>query len=424
MISQIVYPKDKTEYGLFVENSIKFMKEAARAKNKTVKINSVALNRQLYFTKINIVSQYFQNCFDIYGLVDTGAANSLIQQKIAKKLGLVCTPFKCTLSTATGTDDEAITGITHTEFTLETKKGVHMKLCTDFIVSNVLNGLDCILGSELLLGDRVTAIDRHNLFIKHESKTYTVPLVKDSQDGLEMKKSEKVTAILDNRCEKCKNSMNSKNRFKNMSNINNIKVVKIMSHSFKQEFKDETLPSTDELFEDNQELDVDILEKKISLDEGDYSDCPPEWKGKVTQLVEDFEDRFSKTKLDLEITDKYTAELDTMPGKIVNQRVRRLPENKFDFALKALKQLEKAGVISESDSEWRSNVVMIPKPTQKNELRAVTKADMQDKSKDKGTLYRICLDFRELNNILVFPKQVQFTTLDKFLYVLKNKVEK
>jgi hypothetical protein len=138
MISQIVYPKDKTEYGLFVENSIKFMKEAARAKNKTVKINSVALNRQLYFTRINNVSQYFQNCYDIYGLVDTGAANLLIQQNIAKKLGLVCTPFKCTLSTATGTDDEAITGITHTEFTLQTKKGVHMKLCTDFIVSNVL----------------------------------------------------------------------------------------------------------------------------------------------------------------------------------------------------------------------------------------------------------------------------------------------
>ena len=37
-------------------------------------------------------------------------------------------------------------------------------------------------------------------------------------------------------------------------------------------------------------------------------------------------------------------------------------------------------------------------------------------------MYRICLDFRELNKILVFPKQVQFTTLDKFLNTLKNKV--
>jgi len=74
------------------------------------------------------------------------------------------------------------------------------------------------------------------------------------------------------------------------------------------------------------------------------------------------------------------------------------------------------GVISESDSEWRSNVVMVPKP-QSGELRENSKSDMLDKTK-KVELYRICLDFRELNNALVFPKQVQFVNLETLLHKL------
>ena len=46
---------------------------------------------------------------------------------------------------------------------------------------------------------------------------------------------------------------------------------------------------------------------------------------------------------------------------------------------------------------------------------------MMDKNK-KVDLFRICLDFRELNNVLVFPKQVQFVNLESLLYKLKNKV--
>ena len=61
---------------------------------------------------------------------------------------------------------------------------------------------------------------------------------------------------------------------------------------------------------------------------------------------------------------------------------------------------------------------MIPKPISAAQLRAVTKADMQSGKQNKAELYRLCLDFRDLNKILVFPKQSQFTTLDKFLYTL------
>jgi hypothetical protein len=79
-------------------------------------------------------------------------------------------------------------------------------------------------------------------------------------------------------------------------------------------------------------------------------------------LVEEFSDRFSKRKLDIEVTTMYEAELETKPGKKVVQIVRPLRPHKFDFALKAVRQLEAAGVVRESDSPWRSNVVMVPKP--------------------------------------------------------------
>ena len=66
--------------------------------------------------------------------------------------------------------------------------------------------------------------------------------------------------------------------------------------------------------------------------------------------------------------------------------------------------------------------MLVPKPVKSNELRSMTKADMQRGDQNTAELYRICLDYREINNILVFLKQVQFTTLDKFLNTLKNKV--
>jgi hypothetical protein len=188
----------------------------------------------------------------------------------------------------------------------------------------------------------------------------------------------------------------------------------------KTEYIDETLPEATEMFEDSQELKEEVLTKKITLADGDYSQCPPEHLSKLMNLLNDFKDRFSESKLDLEITDMYTADLETLPGKIVNQRCRRLPNDRFEFAKKAIKQLMDMGVVSKSDSEWRSNVVMVPKP-QTGEIRSNSKSDMLDKSK-KVELYRICLDFRELNNSLVFPKQVQFVNLETLLHKLKNKV--
>jgi hypothetical protein len=36
--------------------------------------------------------------------------------------------------------------------------------------------------------------------------------------------------------------------------------------------------------------------------------------------------------------------------------------------------------------------------------------------------YRICLDFRDFNNILEFPQQVAFPTIEKFLHKVRGKI--
>ena len=90
--------------------------------------------------------------------------------------------------------------------------------------------------------------------------------------------------------------------------------------------------------------------------------------------------------------------------------------------MKAINQLKQAGVVRNSDSSWRSNVVMVPKPTSSTELRSNTKAERLTGQQNMSELYRICLDFKEFNTHLEFPQQVQFTTIDDFLHTLKNKV--
>ncbi len=54
-------------------------------------------------------------------------------------------------------------------------------------------------------------------------------------------------------------------------------------------------------------------------------------------MLKQYEDRFSKSKLDLQTTTIYEASLPTIPGKIVQQKVRRLPDHKYQFALEELK---------------------------------------------------------------------------------------
>ena len=43
------------------------------------------------------------------------------------------------------------------------------------------------------------------------------------------------------------------------------------------EFENETLPDSDEFFDENQEIKFDSREKKYSIEDGDFKFCPPTW---------------------------------------------------------------------------------------------------------------------------------------------------
>ncbi len=105
-------------------------------------------------------------------MVDTGAANSLIQYDIAKKLGLKFEPAKITLKTATGEDKDSIKGITHQKIYLKTSKGRIVGSCVNLIVTKNLNDLDLILGADFLfMNERIKAISRADLSWQEEDKS-------------------------------------------------------------------------------------------------------------------------------------------------------------------------------------------------------------------------------------------------------------
>ena len=138
----------------------------------------------------------------------------------------------------------------------------------------------------------------------------------------------------------------------NVCGISDVLVPRDISlNALNFKYENETLPDSDEFFDENQEIKFDSLEKKYSIEDGDFEFCPPTWTKKLKKLLYEYKDRFSTFKLDVEVTDMYTADLETIPGEKVIQKCRWLPHHKFQFGLKAIKQLEKAGVVRESDSE-------------------------------------------------------------------------
>ena len=441
IIRDRILPKPGSEYDKYIEQTIREQRDDRKRKNKKVSLNVTDLGENLYFIICHTERDILEGQRPTFKtLIDTGATNSLIHISVAKRLNLKITPTKLRLKTATGTDDEAIKGISHIKFFVKTEDGNCNLVCTNFLVSDKLNGMESILGAEFLFNrDEIIGINGKNIVFERDGEKSKTRIWKESECENVIEEIDR-KSFRDMSCIKCgnKNGKNTKINYtetitlnhafwnqerKELESENGAKSkleIDIMAHTVRDTYREETLLDGETEFDESLELKYEALDKKITLDMGDYSHCPREWRDRVDILVNDFEDRFSKSKLDLEITDKYLADLETIPGKKVVQKVRFLPPDKYNFTIKALRQLEEAGVVRESDSDWRSNVVLIPKPVKSNELRSVSKADMQ--RKDKAELYRICLDFTDLNKLLIFSKQVQFTTLDKFLSTLKNKV--
>jgi hypothetical protein len=321
------------------------------------------------------------------------------------------------MATATGTSSNIIMGTCHLTFQLTSNTGQNISYCTNFIVARKLNGMQCILGAEFLLDEqRVLSISATRIITQKMHTKYFIPIISENPTA----NAFNITLEEDDFSSENRNEDNIS--FFNTEIISESSIASNFNHNISQDLEDETLPPSEQLFDNTYELKFESLEKQITIEDADYSDCPHEYLKPLKELLNEYDDCFSKSKLDLQTTTLYEAPLPTIPGKKVQQKVRRLPPHKYNFAMQAIKQLQASGVVRESDSAWRSNVVLVPKPTGKDEDRENTKASKLTGDQNFSKLYRICLDFRELNTCLQFPQQTSFTTVDEILYKLKNKV--
>ena len=53
----------------------------------------------------------------------------------------------------------------------------------------------------------------------------------------------------------------------------------LMTHLLKEQYENERMPDSEQMFNDTLELKFEALDKVITLDMGDYSHCPKEWRG-------------------------------------------------------------------------------------------------------------------------------------------------
>ena len=97
------------------------------------------------------------------------------------------------------------------------------------------------------------------------------------------------------------------------------------------------------------------------------------------QLLLEFKDCFSLSEDDVGRTDLIQHNIETGDSLPIRMRPRRLPLAKQTAADKALREMQRAGLIEPSTSSWASPVVMVPK-----------------KIKDD---WRFCVDFRPLNKV-------------------------
>jgi dUTPase len=395
-------PPINSDHDKYIQRTIDYLK--SERNKQQVSINYILGNKLCFVPLL-----FDQNPHPVQALIDTGATTSLMTLETAETLGLKIKPMSINLNTATGSSKTAIKGIAHAKFGLKDVNDEMHTFCTIFVISTNLNNMQAILGAEFLLDPtRVASITGKEIVINKGDELSRILLTK-----LSPTESNKInTTLTDITACTCD------------IEYTKVDIQQTEMYLFKtnQEMEmEETLPQANQLFDENFDLDHEVLDKKFKITDGDFTQVPKTYLQPLLDILHTYEDRFSKSKLDLEKTDLYTASLPTIEGKKVVQLCRRLPENKFQFAMKAIKQLQKADVIEEADSTWKSNVVMIPKPVTVNELRQNTKAEKLSGEHNNAKLYRLCLDFRDLNKLLIFEEQSSFPTIDKFTQVLKGK---
>ena len=116
--------------------------------------------------------------------------------------------------------------------------------------------------------------------------------------------------------------------------------------------------------------------KKMEFDFGD-SPLPPEWKERVTGLLNSMPEVFSQHDIDFGHTNKVKHHIKLTDNTPFKHRPRPIHPHDVDAVKKHLQELLDSGVIRESESPFASPIVVVRK---------------------KNGSVRLCIDFRKLNS--------------------------
>ena len=149
------------------------------------------------------------------------------------------------------------------------------------------------------------------------------------------------------------------------------KTVLAEVHAIQQIIAKEQNTSPSNSYQSNSES----AHSKMEFDFGD-SPVSPEWKDKVTSLLNSMPEVFAQNDLDFGYTDKVKHHIKLSDETPFKHRARPIHPQDVDAVRKHLQELLTAGIIRESESPFASPLVVVR----------------------KNNSVRLCIDFRKLNS--------------------------
>ena len=172
----------------------------------------------------------------------------------------------------------------------------------------------------------------------------------------------------------------------------------------------------------NHTTDIGDSDKKpesFSYKDVDLQHIPADIRPKYEELMSKYEHIFALHSWDIGCTNLLTVKLETdKPQK--SQKQRQIPQSKMEFVEQAVSELSSAGVIRRAKA-WSacSNLILVPK--YKN-VRYSTKAETLRADPSQIRAYRICVDLRNLNEVLSIKCSSLSKPPEKIIMPLANRM--
>ena len=196
LVNDLIFPPEGSPRDKYIQKTIDDLKERSRKKTKSVKINKLFVNRKLYYINICVEpGEGIKGDSNIKGLVDTGAANSVISLNVVNKFKLNYEKCRMTICTATGMDTESVKGVAHIKFRMKSTKNKIIETCANFIVTDMVNDMECIIGADFLMdSNEITGVTKDSIVYKDAEATHRIKIADDTA----VNKLEKINSYIKN----------------------------------------------------------------------------------------------------------------------------------------------------------------------------------------------------------------------------------